>query len=241
MSADETTNAPGSTVELKVGMELRGKVKNIELFGAFVDIGIGQDALLHISQLGKPNIRNVEDVVKVNDEITVYVLKIHEDTGRVALSLEEPPSLPWEGVSEGDMLTGTVVRIENYGVFVDVGAERPGMVHVSELADGFVKSPSDVVSIGDKVEVRVLKVNRRKRQIDLSMKPQAEEVEVYEEEDDEEEGEVLTAMAIALRKAMEASDDEVAMPSKSNKRSRKNRRGEQEDILARTLREHSSN
>ncbi len=240
MSADETTNAPGSTAELKVGMELRGRVKNIELFGAFVDIGTGQDALLHISQLGKPNVRNVEDVVKTGDEVTVYVLKIHEDTGRVALSLEEPPTLPWEGVSEGNTLTGTVVRIENYGVFVDVGAERPGMVHVSELADGFVKSPSDVVSVGDKVEVRVLKVNRRKRQIDLSMKPVAEPEEVYEEEE-EEEGEVLTAMAIALRKAMEASDEEVPMSAKSSKRSKKVRRDEQEDILARTLREHSSN
>jgi ribosomal protein S1 len=240
MSADETTNAPGSTTELKVGMELRGKVKNIELFGAFVDIGTGQDALLHISQLGQPNVRNVEDVVKTDEEITVYVLKIHEDTGRVALSLEEPPALSWEGVSEGNTLKGTVVRIENYGVFVDVGAERPGMVHVSELADGFVKSPSDVVSIGDEVEVRVLKVNRRKRQIDLSMKPQVEEVEVYEEEEDEEEGEVLTAMAIALRKAMEASDDEADAPAKLGKRSRKSQREEQEDILARTLREHSS-
>ena len=96
------------------------------------------------------------------------------------------------------------MRIENFGVFVDVGAERPGMVHVSELASGFVQSPSDVVSIGDEVETRVLKINKRKRQIDLTMRPVEPTVEdVF----DEEEEEVPTAMEIALRRAMAQSDE----------------------------------
>ena len=85
-----STEAPNSLNDLQVGMELRGKVTNIELFGAFVDIGISQSALLHISQLGQPNIRNVEDVVKVGDEIPVYVLKVDKAAGRVALSLVKP-------------------------------------------------------------------------------------------------------------------------------------------------------
>src|SRR5690606_17629999 len=99
----------------------------------------------------------------------------------------------------GDTLEGQVERLENFGAFIDIGAERPGMVHVSEMAEGFVKSPSDVVKVGDKVEVRVLKVNRKKRQIDLSMKPVPEPMEQLPEEDEEE---LPSAMAIALRRAM---------------------------------------
>ena len=82
----EVTAKPTSIDQLEVGMELQGTVKRIELFGAFVDIGIGHDGLLHISQLGQANVRNVEDVVKTGEKITVYVLKVERDTGRIALS-----------------------------------------------------------------------------------------------------------------------------------------------------------
>ena len=168
MSAESAT--PVSIEALQPGMELRGTVKRLELFGAFVDVSAGQDALLHISQLNKPNVRNVEDVLKVGEEITVYVLKVDAAAGRVALSMSRPSAFNWDELREGVTVHGKIVRIENYGVFVDFGAERPGMVHVSELTNGFVRSPSDVVNIGDDVEARVLKVNRGKRQIDLSMK-----------------------------------------------------------------------
>lgn len=220
--------------QIKTGQVVKGKVTRLELYGAFVDIGAGQSALLHISQLGKADVRNVEDEFKIGDEIEAYVLKVHDGTGRVALTLEKPPSLPWHEIKNNSMYTGEVVRIEDFGVFVDIGAERPGMVHVSELASGFVKSPSDVVSIGEQVEVRVLKVNRRKRQIDLTMKvDEAPVVSAPEEEDVE----VPTAMALALQRAMEEADDDVTDDDK--KKSVKNR-GEQDDILSRTLREHLS-
>ena len=120
--------------------------------------------------LGKPNVRNVEDVVKAGEEITVYVLKVEKDTGRIALSLVKPPAMPWDDIKEGSTVTGTVVRLEKFGVFVDIGAERPGMIHVSELASGYVNSPSDVVKVGDEVKAQVIKVNRKKRRIDLSLK-----------------------------------------------------------------------
>jgi small subunit ribosomal protein S1 len=191
--------------DLKTGMELRGKVKRIELYGAFVDVGVGTDALLHISQLGKPNIRNVEDVVKPGEEITVYVLKVEPDNRRIALSLVKPPAINWDTLKEGDLLEGEVARIENFGAFIDIGAERPGMVHVSEMAEGYVKSPSDVVKVGDKVKVRVLKINRKKRQIDLSMKQPEERVEIVQDDEDDD---VPTAMAAALRKAMSTSEED---------------------------------
>jgi small subunit ribosomal protein S1 len=215
--------------DLKTGMEMRGKVKRIELYGAFVDIGVGTDALLHISQLGKNNVRNVEDVVKAGDEITVYILKVEPETKRIALSLVKPPAINWDTLQEGDMLDGEVARIENFGAFIDIGAERPGMVHVSEMAEGYVKSPSDVVKVGDKVKVRVLKINRKKRQIDLSMKQPEEKVEMVP---DEEEEDVPTAMAAALRKAMSTTEEDefetfVTPKNKRDKGRDKERRREE--------------
>lgn len=83
MSEETTQNAQVSTIDdLKPGMALKGTVKRLELYGAFVDVGVNQDALLHISQLGKPNVRNVEDVVKAGDEVTVYVLKVDKAADR---------------------------------------------------------------------------------------------------------------------------------------------------------------
>src|SRR5689334_2996725 len=187
MSEETTTNAPKSLNDLAPKMELKGTVKRLELFGAFVDIGVGQDALLHISQLGKPNVRNVEDVVKVGDEVTVYVLKVDPAAGRVALSLVKPPDFTWDDLKEGSIVSGKIVRVENFGAFVDIGAERPGMIHVSELSDGYVGSPGEVVKVGQEVQVRVIKVNSKKKQIDLSMKTPEEVVSMPQDEEDTEE------------------------------------------------------
>lgn len=238
MSADTTQPAPSSLEELVPRMELRGKIKRVELFGAFVDVGVGQDALLHISQLGQQNVRNVEDVVKEGDEVTVYVLRVDPAERRVAVSLVKPPAVTWDELKENDIVTGTVVRVEGFGVFVDIGAERPGMVHVSELASGFVKSPSDVVKMGDQVQARVIKINRKKRQIDLSMKSlEVEDEAVIPEEETEA---VPTAMELALRRAMAAADTGAASRRAKDKARINKHSREQDEIIARTLREHSS-
>jgi len=221
--------------ELKPGMEVQGNVKHIELYGAFVDIGVGTDALLHISQLGRSNVRNVEDVVKVGETITAYVLKVDTAANRIALSLSKPAGVSWDSLKEGDLVEGEVVRVENFGAFIDIGAERPGMVHVSELKDGYVKSPSDVVKVGEKVQARILKINRKKRQIDLTMKEQREEIEKFEDEPQEE---LPTAMALALRKAMEMSNEDSKAEEK--RISKEKKRAQQDDIISRTLRQHQS-
>ncbi len=219
---------------LAVGAKVVGKVRHIGIYGALVDIGTGQDALLHISQLAESEKRKFEDVVQSGAEISAFVLKRRRD-GHVALTMEKPPAVPWASIKLGNTYNGQVIRVEDFGVFVDFGAERPGMVHVSEMADGYVKSPGDVASVGQDVQVRVIKKSGRPRQIDLTMKTVVEEPALEEEDEDEAES-VPTAMAQAFRRAMQSGaiaetrvQEPVLAPS--------SHRQKQEDILERTLRQ----
>lgn len=232
---EETTKAPISLEDLRPGTAVSGTVASMEMYGAMVDIGLEQNALLHLSQMGN-------DQWQAGQDVQLYVLKVDKE-GRVALTTDRPPTLTWNEVRENRTYQGTVTRLEKFGAFVDIGAERPGMVHVSEMAEGFVQSPEDVVKVGDEVEVRVLKVNRKRRQIDLTMKEAIEDIQdVMADEDDEE---LPTAMAEAFRRAMgQDDDDEMDMPappppprnSGKGGRKRGQRRNQHEDIYSRTLR-----
>jgi ribosomal protein S1 len=240
-----TGEKPTSIDQLQPKMELTGKVKKVELFGAFVDVGVGHDGLLHISQLSSGHVRNVTDVVKEGDEINVWVMAVDREKGRFNLTMVRPPELPWDEIKQGAVLTGKVTRVERYGAFVDVGAERPGRIHVSELAVDYVKDPEDVVKVGDEVKVKVLTVNSRKRQIDLSIKALedgASAAAAYQAQEEAEE--VPTAMELALRRAMEGTDMEDSLPTrqtgKKKRGKRQQRSSQQEDILARTL-QHRKN
>ena len=217
---------------LSVGVEVTGTVRHIGVYGALVDIGTGQDALLHISQLARNEKRNIKDIAPPGSELTAFVYKTRQD-GYVALTMEKPPLVPWGKIRQGRTFRGQVIRVEDFGVFVDFGAERPGMVHVSEMSDNYVRTPSDVAEIGQEVEVRVIKKNGRSRQIDLTMKAAPEEEEIGIDDDEEEA--VPTAMAQAFRRAMQ-SEPVPATPSNNSDAARPNHREKQEEILARTLR-----
>jgi predicted RNA-binding protein with RPS1 domain len=149
-----------------------GKVLKISLAGALVDIGTGTPAYLHVSQIvaDKPGeqIKMVSEVLKEGQNVDVWVRKIID--GRVELTMHRPLALDWKDLQPEMVVKGKVVRLEKFGVFVEIGAERPGLIHISELAHGYVKTTGDVVKEGDEVEAMILDVNRKKKQIKLSLK-----------------------------------------------------------------------
>ncbi len=172
------------TIEPK--MQFSGKVIKTRLAGAVIDIGVGKPAVLHISQVVAPEgvqIKRIEDVLKEGEMIDVWVKKVarKDDEERIELTMMRPLDLEWREIKVGTAVKGKVVRLEKFGAFVEIGAERPGLVHISEMAHGYVKVPGDVVKEGDEIEAQVIEVNRRKKQIKLSMKALQPVPEIVEE------------------------------------------------------------
>lgn len=147
-----------------------GTVVKTTLAGAIVDINIGVPGVVHISQLQKDPVNRVEDVVQPGQTVDVWVRRVFPKKGRVELTMVKPLDVEWREIEPDMVFKGTVTRIESFGAFVEIGAERPGLVHISELTHRYVKSTDEVVKVGDEVTVKVLKVSRRKKQIKLSMK-----------------------------------------------------------------------
>lgn len=242
-AAPEVT--PTSINDLKPKMHLKGTVSRLELYGAFIDLGIGPSALIHISQLGKEHVNRVADVLNVGDEVSVWVDKVDPQREQIMVTMIPPLDVEWSDLDKGQVYAGSVKRLESFGAFIDIGAEREGLVHISELSHNYVKHPSEVITVGDEVQVQVLGFSKRKRRIDLSIKnllekpeSQASEAtpkEVYEFEEEVEE-DMPTAMEFALRQAM--GDSIPARDKRGSKKKRKRQaksREQQEDILSRTL------
>ena len=159
---------------LEEGRVLRGTVKNLTDYGAFVDLG-GLDGLLHVTDMSWGRVNHPSDLVKVSDEIDVVVLKFDRETERVSLGTKQLTDDPWSHVPEryptGSRVTGRVTNVTDYGAFVELEEGVEGLVHVSEMSwSKKVKNPSKVVSPGDTVEAIVSDVNRDARRISLSLK-----------------------------------------------------------------------
>lgn len=236
---------PTSMADLQPKMKVKGTVKRIELYGAFLDLGVGAEAIIHISQLGNKRVNRVADVLKVGQEVEVWIDSVDPERKQVTVTMSEPLAVDWSDLAEGQVYTGRITRLETFGAFVDIGAEKEGLVHISEMSHNYIKHPSEVVQAGNDVQVQVLGYNKRKRRINLSIKAllekpidesvaSAEDYEAFEEE--EADVAVPTAMEIAMRRAMGESRDESTRGSIRDRRRKKGRRRQQqEDILARTL------
>ncbi len=233
VTGGDSAAAPTRLDELKPKMRLSGTVKKVELFGAFIDVGVGRDGLVHISQLKPERVNNVSDVVKEGDAVTVWVKKADAANGRLDLTMVEPLAVDWNELKRGQVFTGKVTKTEKFGAFVDIGAERPGLVHISEMATYRVENVEEVVKTGAEVKVQVIGVDPRKKQIKLSIKA-VELAEMQEETDEEETGEELTAMQLAFRRAQQAAGQGKAGQAGSAGH-RVQGRQVQEDLLSRTL------
>ncbi|HEG1802028.1 TPA: 30S ribosomal protein S1 [Escherichia coli] len=159
---------------LQEGMEVKGIVKNLTDYGAFVDLG-GVDGLLHITDMAWKRVKHPSEIVNVGDEITVKVLKFDRERTRVYLGLKQLGEDPWVAIAkrypEGTKLTGRVTNLTDYGCFVEIEEGVEGLVHVSEM-DWTNKNihPSKVVNVGDVVEVMVLDIDEERRRISLGLK-----------------------------------------------------------------------
>ena len=159
---------------LDEGVEVKGIVKNLTDYGAFVDLG-GVDGLLHITDMAWKRVKHPSEIVSVGDEINVKVLKFDKDKSRVSLGMKQMGSDPWEEIAqrypESSKLTGQVTNLTDYGCFVEIEEGVEGLVHVSEM-DWTNKNihPSKVVNLGDTVEVMVLEIDEERRRISLGLK-----------------------------------------------------------------------
>lgn len=255
-SAVTEENDDGSPVVrmLSVGQQVKGTVKRVTEFGAFVDIGVGRDGLVHISELSNKRVGKVSDVLQEGQSVDLWIKKLDRDRNRISLTLIEPGQRTIRDLQKGEVVEGTVTRILPYGAFVDIGIGRDALLHVREMGDGFIAKPEDVVQVGQLVETRVIEIARRRSRVDLSMKGLRPEQEVEQQAqnapepepvpeepeivDDYADQEVLTPMQLAFKRAQEKSGV-VLTPAKDNKASKREqerrKRAMQEEIMARTL------
>ncbi|MDN4503359.1 30S ribosomal protein S1 [Alteromonadaceae bacterium BrNp21-10] len=174
IEAESSAERDELLANLDEGMEVKGIVKNLTDYGAFVDLG-GVDGLLHITDMAWKRVKNPAEVVSVGDEINVKILKFDKEKQRVSLGMKQMGSDPWQEIAsrypEGAKITGHVTNLTDYGCFVEIEDGVEGLVHVSEM-DWTNKNihPSKVVNLGDSVEVMVLEIDEERRRISLGLK-----------------------------------------------------------------------
>lgn len=160
---------------LSVGDEYEGKVINLADFGAFVDLG-AIEGLVHLSELSWKRIAHPKEVVQVGETVKVSVLKVDRERERLALSMKQLQDDPWESIASGyqigQLFEVEITKITKYGAFARIDSEYglEGLIHISEISEDHVEHPSEVVSVGSKVAVRVIRIDLDQRQIGLSMK-----------------------------------------------------------------------
>ncbi|MBG9790890.1 MULTISPECIES: 30S ribosomal protein S1 [Brevibacillus] len=185
---EESKASKGKVLDsIEAGNILDGTVQRLTDFGVFVDIG-GVDGLVHVSELAWKHVDKPADVVKEGDKVKVKVLKVDKENERISLSMKEAQPGPYHDIAEkfkkGDVVSGTVKRLTGFGAFVEIAPHVEGLVHISQIANRRVKSPSEVLKEGQEVNVKVLEINPAEQRVSLSIRAV--------EEDRDEEAERLS-------------------------------------------------
>lgn len=185
--ATAKSGKPRRFKDVTAGMQLEGKVTSIALYGVFVDVGVGRDGLVHISEMSEQRIESPTELVQIGDPVTVWVKSVDADARRISLTMRDPnkpkpqrerrgprkPEVDREKLSElkaGDTIEGTISSLAPFGAFVDIGVGKDGLVHISELAEGRVEKPEDAVQVGERYTFKVLEVDPDGKRISLSLR-----------------------------------------------------------------------
>ncbi|HHX64988.1 MAG TPA: S1 RNA-binding domain-containing protein [Chloroflexi bacterium] len=159
--------------DLKEGDIRRGVVSSLCDFGAFVDLG-GADGLVHLSELSWSRVGHPKEVLKVDQEVDVYVLGVDRERRRIALSIKRLKPEPWSTVTEryqiGQVVTGTITNITDFGAFARLDEDIEGLIHISELSEERIDHPNAVVKEGDEVTVRIIRIDPDRQRMGLSMR-----------------------------------------------------------------------
>ncbi len=158
-----------------IGARVRGKVRNLTSYGAFIELEEGIDGMVHVSDMSwTRKINHPSEMVKKGDEVEATVLDIDAGSQRISLGMKQLASDPWDEIDThfkmGDLVKGTVSKIANYGAFIELADGIDGLVHVSQISEERVEKVKDVIDTGDEIEARVIKIDREERRISLSIK-----------------------------------------------------------------------
>lgn len=171
---------------LNEGDVIKGKVARLTNFGAFVDIG-GVDGLVHVSELSHEHVQSPEDVVSVGQEVDVKVKSVEKASERISLSIKDTLPTPFENIKgkfhENDVIEGKVIRLANFGAFVEIVPGVQGLVHISEIAHKHIGTPSEVLEPGQQVSVKILGIDEENERISLSIKATLPNEDVIESDE----------------------------------------------------------
>jgi small subunit ribosomal protein S1 len=215
---------PWDEIEHKftIGSRVKGKIRNMTAYGAFVELDEGIDGMIHVSDLSwTRKINHPSEVFKKGDEVEAEVIDIDKTNQRISLGIKQLSEDPWKNIDQkykiGDLVKGKVTKLASFGAFVQLADDIDGLVHISQLSEDHVAKVKDVLKVGQEVEARVIKVDKVERRIGLSIKAAN-----YSEEELRKEAETFDTLKpgedmVGLEKAFAAAEQEEYRPSESKK------------------------
>jgi small subunit ribosomal protein S1 len=210
---------PWDTVDQRfpVGTRVKGKVRNLTSYGAFVELEEGLDGMVHVSDISwTRKINHPSEVFKKGDEVEAQVIEVDKPNQRIALGIKQLGSDPWDSIDQlykvGDLVTGKVTKLASFGAFIGLQHEIDGLVHISQIAEERVDKIKNVLKVGQDVSARVIKIDKSDRRIGLSIKAAN-----YSQEQLKAEQAVLDALKpgedlVALQHAFDAADEARTTP-----------------------------